>query len=100
MKYIVIRNKNSERVIQEFPFIFPDCINHDEFAKMVINQMKMNNIIKDSKVVSAGFCNFFGQNPNCHGKSKTLNISSREHKDNSLISAYNYHHGLTGDTKL
>jgi len=94
MKYIVLKIKIDSGIIeQELPFMFPDMINHDDFADSMKHELLFNHEI-DSEVVSAGFCNFFGSNPSCFGESETLKIGSRTKKDDRLISTFNYEHGL------
>lgn len=92
MKYIVLKIKIGTTIEKELPFIFPDMLNHDQFAESVIQELRMNHE-KDSEVVSAGFCNFFNGDPHCEGRSETLNIDSRP-EDNRLISMFNYEHGV------
>lgn len=95
MKYIVIQI-NIKGTIVEHPYIFPDTVNHDDFANYMIHNYIMNYKNTEPRVVSAGFCNLVTSTLNCNGRSETLNIDSRRDEDDKLISMFNYEHGLIG----
>lgn len=92
MKYIVLEIE-SDNSKYEMPFTFPDIINHYDFANSIKKNLIKNHDLK-TEIVSAGFCNFFGSDSNCSGRSQTLNIESRGIKDDRLISMFNYEHGI------
>lgn len=92
MKYIIMR-MSVDDLEHDHPFIFPDMISHDQFAEQIQHLYLMEHGFS-SECVSAGFCNFFGQKPNCSGESETLGISSRGIIDDNIIEMFNYQHGL------
>ncbi|OCJ46351.1 hypothetical protein [Serratia sp. 14-2641] len=90
MKYIMLRV--DKPMAREIPIIFPDNLVHADVAnamRMLVAYPGMAN----ATVVSAGYCNL-NLSVECHGKSTTLNVSSRETDDNIVINTYDYTHGL------
>lgn len=77
----------------ELPFIFPDLLNHDEFAEQVEHHLMMQHNFT-SEVISAGFCNFIASDPKCSGKSETLKLASRGEIDDNVIKMFNYQQGM------
>lgn len=77
MKYIIFEVVTSGGVIIELPIVFPNCINHDTMAKVMIHSTykDMNGGVV-GKVVSAGFCDM--HTLTCSGESETLGIGSRD----------------------
>ncbi|MNE16630.1 hypothetical protein D3C80_1095810 [compost metagenome] len=87
MKYIVMQGRDYQTgAIHELPIIFPKCINHDVMSQMTIRAMdRTGGDIKPTlNVVSAGFCEV-SADPNCHGRSETLDLDSRGEQDDVLI---------------
>lgn len=72
-KYIIIKING-----EETPVIFPDKCFHDKIAGM----------IKNEGVVSAGYVNFIHNGSVCYGKSKGLNLISREEEDAKVINKF------------
>lgn len=87
MKYIVFRTIDGR---QEIPIIFPNILVHIEVAQALAK------LVKTSRVVAAGEFSSLDIDANCHGKSTTIGIKSREDEDDSLISNYDYHFGMLG----
>lgn len=69
MKYIIV----DSQYIDE-PYIFPDHINHSDFARLFDPQ----------KVISAGFVLSSTNGITCYGRSESLNIGSRS-EDTDII---------------
>lgn len=91
MKYIILRLDG--KIPREVPVIFPDLLVHADVARTMTAMIKedsSNTNITDVRVVSAGFCNTAVE---CHGKSETLNIASRD-IDNTVINTVDYTFGL------
>ncbi|HFH0413764.1 TPA: hypothetical protein ACGHO4_001002 [Salmonella enterica subsp. diarizonae serovar 61:i:z] len=91
MKYIILRLE--EKIPREVPVIFSDLLVHADVARATAAMIKevINNAnITDVRVVSAGFCNTVVE---CHGKSESLNITSRD-IDNTVINTVDYTFGL------
>ncbi|EGB8646316.1 hypothetical protein H8N91_001743 [Salmonella enterica] len=91
MKYIILRLDG--KIPREVPVIFPDLLVHADVARAMTAMIKegsSNTNITDVRVVSAGFCNTAVE---CHGKSETLNIASRD-IDNTVINTVDYTFGL------
>ena len=72
MKYLIYMNK---KYGIETPLIFPKFLNHKEVA----NKIDSSNI-----PISAGFCDVIDNKFKAHGRSQSLNISSRE-QDSRLL---------------
>lgn len=93
MKYIVIKQKVSDGLYQEIPIMFPNDFVHSAVAEMFLKDAHFNN--RPGEVISAGFIHAY--DVECHGKSTTLELSSREEIDDLLIKGYDYNHGLVSD---
>ncbi|HAT1683685.1 TPA: hypothetical protein I8Y21_004441 [Klebsiella oxytoca] len=79
MKYIILRLDG--KLPRDVPVIFPELLVHADVAKAMTTMIKedSDNIhITDIRVVSAGFCNTAVE---CHGRSESLNIGSRDTDD-------------------
>ncbi|HGA5503405.1 TPA: hypothetical protein ACISZU_000181 [Salmonella enterica subsp. enterica serovar Potsdam] len=91
MKYIILRLDG--KLPRDVPVIFPELLVHADVAKAMTAMIKedSDNIhITDIRVVSAGFCNTAVE---CHGRSESLNIASRE-IDDTVINTVDYTFGL------
>ncbi|ECE9609608.1 hypothetical protein EW885_20890 [Salmonella enterica subsp. enterica serovar Enteritidis] len=91
MKYIILRMEG--KIPREVPVIFSDLLVHADVARSMTAMIKKdisNANITDVRVVSAGFCNTAVE---CHGKSDTLNIASRD-IDDIVINTVDYTFGL------
>ncbi|EGM2029239.1 hypothetical protein ILV69_003868 [Salmonella enterica] len=91
MKYIILRLEG--KIPREVPVIFSDLLVHADVARSMTAMIKediSNANITDVRVVSAGFCNTAVE---CHGKSDTLNIASRD-IDDTVINTVDYTFGL------
>lgn len=87
MKYVVLQGRDRQTdALHELAIIFPKCFNHDNMANMAIRALdRTGGDIKPTlKIVSAGFCEVSGD-PNCHGRSETLDLDSRGEHDDALI---------------
>lgn len=72
-KYVVIENDNYGHL----PYIFPNFITHNEFAKKL-----------SGRVINAGFCDITKTGTfNAYGKSVSLKLESRE-CDSALLTRY------------
>lgn len=93
MKYVVIRVEMGEGLAREVPIIFPDGLTHADVAEglMFLGCPEL----KGGKVVAAGFLSSTDLGAiDCHGRSITCGVSSREETDNALIRGMDYFHGL------
>ncbi|HCM1915222.1 TPA: hypothetical protein N3A33_001083 [Salmonella enterica subsp. salamae serovar 28:r:e,n,z15] len=91
MKYIILRLNG--KIPREVPVIFSDQLVHADMARTITTMIKedINNTnITGVRVVSAGFCNTV---VDCHGKSESLNIASRD-IDSTVINTVDYTFGL------
>ncbi|ECG8633813.1 hypothetical protein FNN91_23015 [Salmonella enterica subsp. salamae] len=91
MKYIILRLEG--KIPREVPVIFSDLLVHADVAStmaVMIKEDSNNTNITDVRVVSAGFCNTAVE---CHGKSESLNITSRD-IDDAVINTVDYTFGL------
>ncbi|EEI9429507.1 hypothetical protein RDB90_004347 [Salmonella enterica] len=91
MKYIILRLDG--KIPREVPVIFSDLLVHADIARAMTTMIKediSNTNITDVRVVSAGFCNTAVE---CHGKSESLNITSRD-IDDTVINTVDYTFGL------
>ncbi|EIY0667482.1 hypothetical protein MMC72_001608 [Salmonella enterica] len=91
MKYIILRLDG--KIPREVPVIFPDLLVHADVAMTMTAMIKedsSNTNITDVRVVSAGFCHTAVE---CHGRSESLNIASRD-IDNTVINTLDYTFGL------
>ncbi|EAU0298116.1 hypothetical protein A6858_25205 [Salmonella enterica] len=91
MKYIILRLNG--KIPREVPVIFPDLLVHADVARTMTAMIKedsSNTHITDVRVVSAGFCNTAVE---CHGKSDTLDITSRD-IDDAIINTWDYTFGI------
>lgn len=95
MKYIVIRTTLGG-VVRELPFIFPNCIIHEDAFKMMSEAIKLSTGEKAGEcvAVSAGETSCMKPGSDCHGDSETLRIKSRGDVDDSLIYSLDYSHGI------
>ncbi|HFE7520463.1 TPA: hypothetical protein ACGAD2_000931 [Salmonella enterica subsp. enterica serovar Newport] len=91
MKYIILRLEG--KIPREVPVIFSDLLVHADVAStmaVMIKEDNNNTSITDVRVVSTGFCNTAVE---CHGKSESLNITSRD-IDDTVINTVDYTFGL------
>lgn len=85
MKYIVTENEEGKQEI----FMFPKRYNHDDMADTVnhLKSFKNHNprewARKYKKPIAAGFTD----GSHCHGRSETLDLSSRGDRDAMLLRA-------------
>lgn len=77
MKYIVIQTEQ-----KDYAYIFPNFIQHIDFAVEIINKHDLQGTI-----VGAGFVVYKDHQFSCYGKSMSLNIKSREN-DTQIISKF------------
>lgn len=81
MKYIVTQRDDGTEEI----FVFPNSVNHDCLAEVLphIKDQSHDNWCRVyRKPISAGFIYPSGE---CHGRSETLNLSSRGDVDTALL---------------
>lgn len=92
MKYIILRLNG--KIPREVPVIFPDLLVHADVAKAITAMIQADHDtcfnVTGIHVVSAGFCD---TGVRCHGKSESLNITSRE-IDDAVINTVDYTFGL------
>lgn len=84
MKYIIYRTIDGRR---EIPIIFPNTLVHLEVAQA------LSKLVETSRIVAAGEFSSLSIEAECHGKSTTIGIKSREEIDDRLIANYDYSHG-------
>ncbi|HAF2130143.1 TPA: hypothetical protein G9F27_004414 [Salmonella enterica] len=90
MKYIILRLEG--KIPREVPVIFPNLLVHADVASAITNmiQADTDTSITGIRVVSAGFCDTA---VGCHGRSESLNITSRD-IDDAVINTVDYTFGL------
>lgn len=91
MKYIVIR-QTTGTITREFPIMFPNELSHVEVANALLKGCPE---LKEGNVVGAGEMSCMDVEPNCSGRSSTLNINSREELDDQAFSMRDYTMGVT-----
>lgn len=81
-------------MIREFPIIFPDALTHaDVAASLALHCPEL----KGGTPVAAGFMSSLnvGDRGACRGKSESLgNLQSRGLEDDTLMSCWDYLHGM------
>ena len=84
MKYIVIQNYWTGASAIDTIFVFPNYVQHVDFARALLSGQMTDPEIK---VIGAGFC--YGgdelNRPSCFGDSVSLNIKSRVEQDTTLL---------------
>lgn len=90
MKYIVI-SKTVGTITREFPVVFPNELSHVEVAEALLQKCPE---LSNGKVVGAGEMSCMDIDPNCHGRSATLNVNSREEVDDSSFTMRDYTGGV------
>lgn len=98
MKYIILRLEG--KITREVPVIFPNLLVHADVASAITNMIQADTDTSTStststsitgiRVVSAGFCDTA---VGCHGRSESLNITSRD-IDDAVINTVDYTFGL------
>lgn len=92
MKYIILRLEG--KIPREVPVIFPNLLVHADVASAITNMIQADTDTSTSitgiRVVSAGFCDTA---VGCHGRSESLNITSRD-IDDAVINTVDYTFGL------
>ncbi|SUI22152.1 Uncharacterised protein [Salmonella enterica subsp. salamae] len=91
MKYIILRMEG--KIPREVPVIFSDLLVHADVARSMTAMIKEDISKREHyrrSCGSAGFCNTAVE---CHGKSDTLNIASRD-IDDTVINTVDYTFGL------
>lgn len=83
-KYIVVQSTDDSK--DEFPFMFPSVIDHDEMWWGIHEAFKRTSKSKYVIIVSAGFID--RNSLECSGKSETLGIESRGIVDTELFRKY------------
>lgn len=91
MKYIVIQ-QTMGTITREFPILFPNELSHSEVADSLL---KGCFELKDGKLVGAGEMSCMDIEPNCSGRSSTLNVNSREELDDQAFVMRDYTMGVT-----
>lgn len=92
MKYIMFKC-DRECDVRYLPIIFPHFLIHDTVANAMKPALEEAGF-KDAKPISAGECNFIGDEVNCSGASSTLKLESRYKLDDEIIRKFNYFHGV------
>lgn len=90
MKYVVIR-KTLGSVTREFPIAFPNDLSHVDVAQALIAGCYE---LKEGVVVGAGEMSCMDVEPNCYGRSATLNVDSREELDDAAFVMRDYTGGV------
>ncbi|ECG8630030.1 hypothetical protein CJG84_04740 [Salmonella enterica] len=92
MKYIILRMEG--KIPREVPVIFPNLLVHADVASAITTMIQADTDTSTSitgiRVVSAGFCDTA---VGCHGRSESLNITSRD-IDDAVINTVDYTFGL------
>jgi len=90
MKYIVI-SKTLGSITREFPIMFPNDLSHCEVAQGLLSNCFE---LKSGTVVGAGEISCMDLEPSCSGRSSTLNVDSREEKDDEAFIMRDYTGGI------
>lgn len=88
--YVVLQVEDKDGFIREVPIIYPDSLVHIDIAQAIKSLLKTDK--NEVEPVSAGSIDFVVES--CHGKSTTLDLTSRDKEDRQLINAYPYFHGI------
>jgi hypothetical protein len=85
VKYIVMALNDAEEI-----FVFPRSVDHDRMVEACEairfgGERNWNRKYHDGEVVAAGFVD----DGVCHGRSETLDLSSRGKKDTKLLAQFN-----------
>lgn len=94
MKYIMMRitDQRPDGVMtRDIPIVFPSLLTHKDVALAVKDYCPE---LSESHVVSAGFVNSISMQPDCHGASESIGVSSRGDVDSQILQMHDYAHGL------
>lgn len=90
MKYIVV-SKTVGSITREFPILFPNDLSHVDVANaLMVNCPEL----KHGTVVGAGEMSAMCIDADCSGRSSTLNVNSREDRDNAAFEMRDYTGGI------
>lgn len=90
MKYIVIE-KSVGPLTREFPIVFPNELSHIDVAEALLKKCSELN---GGTIVGAGELSCMDIDPNCYGRSATLNVNSWEELDDRSFAMRDYNWGI------
>ncbi len=92
MKYIVLKTKTRNGIVQKVPIIFPNFLVHQDVAKYLAGLLiKLHDREDNITVASAGEIDL--GRVYCYGKSETCKVGSSP-DDNEMIEMYKYLNGI------
>lgn len=91
MKYIMLRRKYSDGLIQEIPIVFPSMLVHADVAVAIRDALY--KYWPDIEIVRAGELGFICETGWTSGKSESLGLES-DPEDCNIILGHDYFHGI------